>query len=55
MDNFLQIIEIKKYKFYLNRLIGKEIKDTIAAAIWIRKYAKIWRSRHQKFQQVSVQ
>jgi hypothetical protein len=55
MDNYRQIIEIKKYKQYLSRIIGKEIKNNIAAAIWIRKYSKIWRMRHQQIRQISVQ
>jgi hypothetical protein len=55
MDNYLQIIEINKYKKYLSAITGKEIKGNIVAVIWIRKYAKIWRLLHQQIKQVYVQ
>lgn len=46
MDNEKQVWEIVKYRQYLAELIGKEIDKDVAARIWIRKYAKIWRLRH---------
>jgi hypothetical protein len=46
MDNEKQVWEIAKYQQYLADLIGKEIDKDIAARIWIRKYAQIWRLRH---------
>jgi hypothetical protein len=46
MDNEKQVWEIAKYQQYLAELIGREIDKDIAARIWIRKYAKIWRLRH---------
>jgi hypothetical protein len=46
MDNEKQVWEIARYQQYLTELIGKEIDKDIAAGIWIRKYAKVWRLRH---------
>jgi hypothetical protein len=46
MDNEKQVSEITKYQRYLAELIGKEIDSDIAARIWIRKFAKLWRLRH---------
>ncbi|HEX3020070.1 MAG TPA: hypothetical protein VHP36_07195 [Chitinispirillaceae bacterium] len=47
MDNLLQIIEIRKYRLYLCKLLNSNIDEEIAARIWIRKYAKIWRLKHR--------
>ena len=46
MDNEKQVCEITKYQQHLAELIGREIDKDIAAGIWIRKYAEIWRLRH---------
>jgi hypothetical protein len=46
MDNEKQVWEIARYQHYLAEMIGKDIDKDIAARIWIRKYAKIWRLRH---------
>jgi hypothetical protein len=46
MDNEKQVWEIAKYQQYLAEMIGKEIDKDVAARIWIRKYAKVWRLRH---------
>jgi hypothetical protein len=46
-DNKQQILEIRKYQERLSRFLGKQIDDNIAAVIWIRKYAKIWRLQRQ--------
>jgi hypothetical protein len=46
MDNEKQVSEITRYQRYLAELIGKEIDSDIAARIWIRKFAKLWRLKH---------
>jgi hypothetical protein len=46
MDNIKQIEEILKYYKYLVKIIGKDIDINLAARIWIRKFAKIWRLQH---------
>lgn len=55
MDNQKQILEITKYRQHLSKIIGKEISTNFAALIWIRKYAKIWRLRHQSIRQMCMQ
>ena len=55
MDNQKQVLEIIKYKQRLSKIIGKEIPNNIAALIWIRKYAKIWRLQHPSIRQMCMQ
>lgn len=42
-DNMSQVLEIQAYKEYLSELLGKEVERNVAARIWIRKNARIWR------------
>ncbi|MCP4220230.1 MAG: hypothetical protein GY765_36700 [bacterium] len=46
MDNIKQVREIKGYCLYLSLLTGRKIPIEVAAAIWIRKYADVWRLKH---------
>lgn len=46
MDNRQQIEEIRNFALHLCRLTGQLIPEELAARIWIRKYAKIWRLKH---------
>lgn len=46
MDNRLQCLEIQKFQQRLSRLLGRTIDRNVAATIWVRKYAKIWRLKH---------
>jgi hypothetical protein len=46
MDNEKQVKEITRYQRYLADVVGREIDKNIAARIWIRKYAKVWRLTH---------
>jgi hypothetical protein len=50
MDNLEQVFEIEKYQNYLSGLCGKDIDENIAARIWIRKNAELWRLHHQVVQ-----
>ncbi len=47
MDNKQQIKEIQKYRCYLCKSMHKNVDINTAALLWIRKYAKIWRSKHE--------
>ncbi|MBN1130088.1 MAG: hypothetical protein JXA71_13945 [Chitinispirillaceae bacterium] len=48
MDNYLQIMEIKKYQHLLHESTGKEVDVEFAAILWIRKFARKWRSEHDR-------
>jgi len=46
MDNSSQIAEIRKYRERLSRMVGHDIDDDVAAQLWIRTYARLWRLTH---------
>jgi hypothetical protein len=46
VDNDIQIREILKYDEHLRDCTGRDIPVEVAAAIWIRKYARLWRTSH---------
>ncbi len=46
LDNKLQLCEIEKYRERLERILGRRLDSNIAARIWIRKYAHLWRLRN---------
>ena len=46
MDNYDQLSKILKYQEHLSTVVGKEIDNNVAAQIWIRKYAEVWRLKH---------
>ena len=46
MDNLKQIEEIEKYRQRLSRILEHEIDPDVAALIWIRRYAELWRAAH---------
>jgi hypothetical protein len=46
MDNYLQIDEIKKYQRHLQQQTGEPVDEEVAALLWIRDYARDWRSKH---------
>jgi hypothetical protein len=54
MDNPQQIQEIIDYCRHLSRLAGRMINPEIAARIWIRKYARVWRLKHQVPEQIAA-
>jgi hypothetical protein len=49
MDNTLQIEEIKKYQRHLSEITGETVDEEVAALLWIRKYAQVWRLQHARF------
>jgi len=46
MDNRTQILQIEKYRQRLARMRGRDVDCDIAARLWIRKYARLWRISH---------
>jgi hypothetical protein len=46
MDNLQQIKEIMSYREHLCTIVHRELNLDTVAAIWIRKYAKLWRQDH---------
>jgi hypothetical protein len=54
MDNREQVEEIRKYQSRLSGLTGKDIPAEMAAWLWIRKYAKVWRLRHPVCQPAGI-
>lgn len=53
MDNELQMEEIRKFHKDLTRQ-GKVVDENNAAFIWIKQYAKIWRSTHRLHMQMQT-
>ena len=51
MANRLQIREIERYHRHLCRC-GRDVSLEEAARVWIRRYAKLWRSRFEARQGV---
>lgn len=47
MDNKQQIKEIKRYRDYLCRIQQRDIDLNTAAHLWVDKYAKLWRLKHE--------
>jgi len=45
-DNLKQIEEIRNYVKHLYSMTGVWVAEDVAAVIWIRKYAKVWRLTH---------
>ena len=45
-DNRQQLDQIELYRQRLCRLLQRDVDLNVAALIWIRKYARLWRMRH---------
>ncbi|MBD3393944.1 MAG: hypothetical protein GF418_17550 [Chitinivibrionales bacterium] len=47
MDNYSQIAAIRRYREHLSRQVGRDIDANVAARLWVRKYARLWRIVHE--------